>query len=139
MVMWSWCPDMAVARSKAIKANQGDLKSTKEETMRKILFALILASAATIGGSSVASAQTSVAPVAKMSLKCVGAAEHKEAQVLRLQAAQAELRSVQARKAAAVTANNTAAIARIDARTARITARVAKIQANQATFAARCP
>jgi hypothetical protein len=110
--------------------------------MRKILFALTLASAATVGGSTVASAQTTilvatVTPTA--SLKCVGAAEHKEAQALRLQAAQADLRSAQARKAAAVAANNTAAIARIDARTARITARVAKIQTNQATFAARCP
>jgi hypothetical protein len=107
--------------------------------MRKLLLSLTLVSAAIIGGSSVASAQTTTPVAPKASLKCVGAAEHKQAQTLRLQAAQAELRSAQARKAAAVAANNTAAITRVDARMARITARVAKIQTNQATFAARCP
>ncbi len=106
--------------------------------MKKLLLALTLFSATTIGGSGAASAQSAV-PVVKSSLKCVGAAEHKEAQALRLQAAQADLRSVQTRKAAAVAANNPTAITRIDGRIALVTARIAQIQANQAYFAARCP
>jgi uncharacterized protein HemX len=106
--------------------------------LRKALVALSLTAAATLGVSGAAFAQ-SAPPTTTNPLKCVGAAEHKQAQALRLQAAQAELAGLQARRAAAVAANKTQAVARIDGHIAKVTAHIAKIQANQATFAARCP
>jgi hypothetical protein len=106
--------------------------------LRKTLFALSLAAASTVGISGTAFAQ-SAPPTTTNPLKCVGAAEHKQAQAFRLQAARAELAGLQARRAAAVAANKTQAVTRIDAHIARVTAHIAKIQANQAKFAARCP
>jgi hypothetical protein len=105
--------------------------------LRKSLFALAITTTAIFGGANAASAQ-SATPTTNP-LKCVGAAEHKQAQSLRLQAAQSELAGLQARKTAATAAGNTKAITRIDGRIARVSAHIAKIQANQAKFATRCP
>jgi hypothetical protein len=107
--------------------------------MRKILFSLTIA-AATFGLAGTASAQTTQAPPSSVSpVKCVGAPQHKQAQALRLQAAQADLAALQARRSAAVAANRADIVARIDVRIAKVTARIAKIQSNQAAFALRCP
>jgi hypothetical protein len=105
--------------------------------IRKTLFALSLAAASTVGFVGAASAQA--APSTTNPLKCVGAVEHKQAQSFRLQAAQSELKALQARRAVAVSANKAEAVTRIDARIAKVNAHIAKIQANQAKFAARCP
>ncbi len=108
--------------------------------MRKLLATIALTAIASIGGMSAAGAQTAQpVPSTTNPLKCVGAAEHKQAQSLRLQAAQADLAALQKRRAAAVAAGNTTAVARIDGRIAKVNAHIAKIQANQAKFAARCP
>jgi fructose-1-phosphate kinase PfkB-like protein len=104
-------------------------------SMKKLLVTLSITGAMLFGSSSAAFAQTAKTnPV-----KCVGAAEHKQAQALRLQAAQLDLTAAQARRAAAVAAGLAARVARIDAHIAKITARIATIQANQAKFVARCP
>jgi hypothetical protein len=105
--------------------------------MRKLLATLALSAATIVGGAATAQAQT--APTTVNPVKCVGAAEHKQAQALRLQAAQADLAGLQLRRAAAAAAGRTAQVARIDGRIARVTARIAKIQANQVAFAVRCP
>jgi hypothetical protein len=103
--------------------------------IRKSLAVLALtATTAGLLGSNTASASTVGKP---NPLTCVGAAEHKQAQSLRLQAAQADLAALQLRKTASV--GRAAATARIDGRIAKVTARIAKIQANQVKFAARCP
>ncbi len=110
--------------------------------IRKTLIALSLSVAAMGFGASSASAQSTPAqstPTTTNPLKCVGAAEHKQAQALRLQAAESDLAGLQARRAAAVQAGKNEAVARIDARIARVNARIATIKANQAKFAARCP
>jgi hypothetical protein len=103
--------------------------------MRKLLFTLTAIAASCVAGA--ANAQT--APTTVNPVKCAGAPQHKQAQALRLQAAQADLAALQARRAAAVAANRSAAVARIDARIAAVTARIAKLQSNQAAFAIRCP
>jgi hypothetical protein len=104
-------------------------------SMKKLLVTLSIASAALLGASTGAHAQSAKPnPV-----KCVGAGEHKQAQGLRLQAAQLDLSAAQARKAAAVAAGRSAAVIRIDAHIAKVTERITKIQANQAKFLARCP
>ena len=105
--------------------------------MRKLLATLAIVASAVIGGSATAVAQT--APTTVNPVKCVGASEHKQAQALRLQAAQADLAGLQLRRAAAAAAGRTAQVARIDGRIAQVTARIVKIQANQVAFAARCP
>lgn len=105
--------------------------------IRKTLIALSLTAAVLTGGAGAASAQST--PTTTNPLKCVGAADHKKAQALRLEAAKSDLAALQARRTAAVNAGKTEAVARIDARIARVNARIAQIQSNQAKFAARCP
>jgi hypothetical protein len=106
--------------------------------MKKMLVALTITSAVLIGSSSVAQAQ-STQVTQPNPVKCAGAAEHKQAQGLRLQAAQLDLTAAQAKKAAAATAGRTAAVTRFDARIAKITQRITQIQANQVKFVTRCP
>ena len=72
-------------------------------------------------------------------LKCVGAADHKTAQGLRLQALNADLSALNARLAVAQSTNNAKAVERIQAHIAKVNERIAKVQANQAKVAAKCP
>ncbi len=106
--------------------------------LRKSLFTVLFASGLFASTAVVASAQTAGTSSAK-DLRCAGAAEHKQAQALRLQAAQADLAFLNVRKTAAQTANRPTVLARIDKRIAEVTQRITKVQANQAKFLARCP
>jgi predicted transcriptional regulator len=106
--------------------------------LRKSLVTILFAGALFGSTAAVASAQTAPIPLGN-TVQCAGAAEHKQAQALRLQAAQADIAFLNARKAAAQAANRPKAVTRIDKRIAEVTQRIAKIQANQAKFLTRCP
>lgn len=107
--------------------------------LRKSLATAAIASTLLVGGASMATAEASATTAPKHQLKCVGAAEHKQAQALRLQAAQADLAALRSRRAAAVAAGLTARVVKIDAHTAKVLAHIAKIKAGQDKLSARCP
>ena len=112
---------------------------------RKFAASALIAGGSLVGFAGIAHAQTTtpatVAATAKAPnpLKCVGAADHKTAQGLRLQALSADLAALNARLAAAQAANKPVAVARIQANIAKVNARVAQVQANQIKLATRCP
>ncbi len=107
---------------------------------RNTLAALAVSGVVALGLGTAANAQTSTPPTTKANpLKCVGAAEHKQAQAFHLQGAQANLAALNARLAAAQQAGNTKAVERIQANIAKVNERIVKIQARQAQFAQRCP
>ena len=114
------------------------------------MFRKFAASALIVGGSiagfagiahaeTTATATTPASTATTNPLKCVGAADHKTAQGLRLQALSADLAALNARLAAAQAANKPVAVARIQANIAKVNARVAQVQANQIKLATRCP
>ena len=94
-----------------------------------------------VGVASMASAQSTTSnPAAKTKVaSCTGAADHKQAQTLRLQALGLDLKAAQARLAEATTKNKPQAVARINARIAKIIARIAQVQANQLKLNTKCP
>ena len=107
---------------------------------RKFAVSALIAGSSIVGFAGIAHAE-STTPTTKAPnpLKCVGAADHKTAQGLRLQALSADLAALNARLAVAQTANNPVAVARIQANIAKANARVAQVQANQIKLATRCP
>ena len=112
---------------------------------RKFAASALIAGSSIVGFAGIAQAQTTSPTVATATtkapnpLKCVGAADHKTAQGLRLQALSADLAALNARLAAAQTANKPVAVARIQAHIAKVNARVAQVQANQIKLSTRCP
>jgi len=100
--------------------------------------AALLSATSLVAFASMASAQETASPKAKVH-SCVGAAEHKQAQGLRLQALDLDMKAAQARLAEATAKNKPAAVARISARIAKINARIAQVKANQVKLTAKCP
>lgn len=108
--------------------------------LRRTITALAFSGLVAVGASTTAfAADTTPATTKPNPLKCVGAAEHKQAMSLHLQGAQANLAALNLRLTAAQQAANTKATARITARIAEVNARIARIQQRQTTFATRCP
>lgn len=106
---------------------------------RKFAVSALIAGSSIVGFAGIAHAESTSTTKAPNPLKCVGAADHKTAQGLRLQALSADLAALNARLAVAQTANNPVAVARIQANIAKANARVAQVQANQIKLATRCP
>ena len=106
--------------------------------VRNVAAVAVLGITSVVGVASVASAQSSDTAKAKV-VSCTGATEHKQAQVLRLQALALDLQGAQARLADATAKNNAKAVARINTRMGRITARIAQVKANQVKLATKCP
>ena len=106
---------------------------------RKFAVSALIAGSSIVGFAGIAHAESTSTTKAPNPLKCVGAADHKTAQGLRLQALSADLAALNARLAVAQTANNPVAVARIQANIAKVNARVAQVQANQIKLATRCP
>ena len=107
--------------------------------LRKFAVSALIAGSSIVGFGGIAHAESTSTTKAPNPLKCVGAADHKTAQGLRLQALSADLAALNARLAVAQTANNPVAVARIQANIAKANARVAQVQANQIKLATRCP
>ena len=107
--------------------------------LRKFAVSALIAGSSIVGFAGIATAESTPTTKAPHPLKCVGAADHKAAQALRLQALSAELSALNARLAAAQAANKPEAVARIQAHIAKVNARIAQVQANQIKLAARCP
>ena len=72
-------------------------------------------------------------------LKCVGAAEQKAALGYGVQAINAHIAALNARRAAAQTAGRTDIVARIDLHLAEAQARLTKVTTHQANLNTRCP
>lgn len=101
-----------------------------------------------LGLGAVANAQTTTPSLPKGAaaaggkdnpLKCVGAAQAKQAVALHIQGAQANLGALNARLAAAQQANNTKAVERIQGNITKVNERIAKMQERQAELNQRCP
>jgi hypothetical protein len=108
---------------------------------RKLLSTLALGAALLVPAGS-AFAADSASPTAPSSTKvhsCTGAADHRQAMDLRVQAVNLDIKAAQARRAEAVTQGNTVRVAKIDAHIARLNARLATLAANRAKLDKRCP
>jgi hypothetical protein len=121
-----------------MSASVRNIRTTHSQRVtRTALLSLIVLSSFGMGTATAAvSGTVSTQPKAT---KCVGAAERKQAQALRIQASQSDLAALAARRAAAVSKNNVVRVAKIDKRIAAVNARIVKIQTNQAKLTARCP
>jgi hypothetical protein len=108
---------------------------------RKVLASLALGATLLVpaGSAFAADAPATAAPVTSKVRSCTGAAEHRQAMDLRVQAVNLDLKAAQARRAEAVAKGNTVRVARIDANIARLNARLVKIAANRAALDKRCP
>ena len=104
---------------------------------RKATAVTLLSITSVVGFASMASAQETTTK--QKTPSCTGAADHKQAQALRLQALDFDLKAAHARLAEATAKNKPEAVARITARIAKINARIAEVKANQAKLAAKCP
>lgn len=117
--------------------------------LRRTLTAASFAGVLALGLGAVANAQTTTPSLPKRAaasaegkdnpLKCVGAAQAKQAVALHIQGAQASLGALNARLAAAQQANNTKAVERIQGNIAKANERIAKMQERQAQLNQRCP
>jgi hypothetical protein len=116
--------------------------------LRRTLTAASFAGVLALGLGAVANAQTTTPSLPKKAagadakdnpLKCVGAAQAKQAVDLHIQGAQASLGALNARLAAAQQANNTKAAEKIQGNIAKVNERIAKMQERQAQLNQRCP
>lgn len=104
---------------------------------RTVTAAALLSATSLVALASMASAQETTTAKPKVH-SCTGAAEHKQAQNLRLQALDLDMKGAQARLAEATAKNKPGAVARINARIAKINARIAQVKANQVKLTAKC-
>lgn len=108
--------------------------------IRKASVATALSLFSILGAGTAAQAQTAATPTTRAAnpLRCVGSAQHKQAQALRIQMLNTEIAGLNERLAVAVSSNNSTAATRIQARIAKVNARIAQVQANQAKFDTKC-
>jgi hypothetical protein len=110
--------------------------------MNRKFFSTVALSAALLvpaGSAFAADSAPTSGPATTKVHSCTGAAQHRQAMDLRVQAVNLDIQAAQARRAEAVAKGDTTKVAKIDARIAKLNARLAKIAENKAKLDKRCP